>query len=113
MYGPKYTYNAIVRRIVDGDTIDVDIDMGFRAWRMRERLRLDSINAPETRGPSRDDGLAAKKFLSELIPEGSQIVICTKPDPDAFGRWIANVFIGETYVNYAMVEEGHAVRKTY
>lgn len=108
-----YQYRAIVRRIVDGDTIDCDVDMGFRAWRMNERFRLAGIDAPEIRGPDRDAGRAAKAFVESLIAPGAEITIETARDPDNFGRWIATVYINNQSLNDALVDRGHAVRKSY
>ncbi|MDX5401068.1 MAG: thermonuclease family protein [Rhodobacterales bacterium] len=108
-----YTYRAIVRRIVDGDTVDCDVDMGFRAWRMNERFRLAGVNTPEMRGPDRDAGRAAKAFVESLIAPGAEIIIETAKDPDSFGRWIATVYINNQSLNDALVDHGHAVRKSY
>ena len=108
-----YSYRAIVRRIVDGDTIDCDVDMGFRAWRMGERFRLDGIDAPEVRGPERDAGKAATAFVEGMLSPGDEITIETAKDPDNFGRWIATVYVGGKSLNDALVENGHAVRKEY
>jgi len=49
----SYEYRANIRRVVDGDTVDADIDLGFNVWPRNERLRLYKIDAPETRGASR------------------------------------------------------------
>jgi micrococcal nuclease len=108
-----YTYRAIVRRIVDGDTIDCDVDMGFRAWRMNERFRLADINAPEVRGPEREQGKAATAFVKSLIQPGDEITIETAKDPDNFGRWIATVYIDGKSLNDTLVENGHAVTHFY
>jgi micrococcal nuclease len=108
-----YTYRAIVRRIVDGDTIDCDVDMGFRAWRMNERFRLAGINAPEMRGPEREQGKASKAFVESLIQPGDEITIETAKAPDNFGRWIATVYIDGQSLNETLVEQGHAVTKSY
>ena len=110
---PMYTYRAIVRRIVDGDTIDCDVDMGFRAWRMNERFRLAGINAPEVRGPERDAGKASKAFVESMIRPGDEVTIVTARDPDNFGRWIATIYSGGKSVNDALVEKGYAVYKAY
>lgn len=110
---PPYRYRAVVGRVVDGDTIDVDVDMGFRAWRMSERLRLAGINAPETRGAERPEGLAAKAWIEERLAPGAEIVIDTEKDPDAFGRWIATIWLDGVDLNASMVEAGHAVWREY
>lgn len=110
---PNYTYRARVRRIVDADTIDVDIDMGFRAWRIKERLRLAGIDAWEVRGPEREKGLAAKEALGRMIAPGDMVTITTEPDPDNFGRWIAMVYMDALCLNSWLVDHGHAVWREY
>lgn len=110
---PAYRYSAVVRRVIDADTIDLDVDMGFRAWRMRERFRLAGINAPEMRGPQRVAGQAAKVWLEAALPVGSAVVIETAKDPDSFGRWIATVWCDGVCLNEALVHAGHASIKSY
>lgn len=110
---PAYRYSAVVRRVIDADTIDLDVDMGFRAWRMRERFRLAGINAPEMRGPQRTAGQAAKQWLEQTLPVGSSVVIQSEKDPDNFGRWIATVWHEGTCLNEALVQAGHASIKSY
>lgn len=110
---PAYRYSAIVRRIVDADTIDLDVDCGFRAWRMRERFRLAGINAPEMRGPQRQAGQAARAWLEAALPIGSAVVIESAKDPDVFGRWIARIWHDGTCLNDALVEAGHAAVHDY
>ncbi len=110
---PSYRYSAIVRRIVDADTLDLDVDMGFRAWRIRERFRLAGINAPEMRGPQRAAGQAAKAYLESMLPIGAPVVIESAKDPDVFGRWIARVWLNGTCLNDALVAAGHAEVRDY
>lgn len=68
-----YEYSVIINRIVDGDTVDVDIDLGFDIWIRDQRIRLKGIDAPESR--TRDPiekiyGLAAKtKLIALLSPD--------------------------------------------
>jgi len=106
------TYHARVERVVDGDTLDLVVASGFRHV-LRDRFRLQGIDAWETRGDERERGLAAKAALVELI-EGKRIVIDTHGDRRGkYGRWIATVWIGQTNVNNWLVEQGHAVRVEY
>ena len=110
---PTYRYRALFRRVVDGDTLDLDVDMGFRAWRMSERFRLAGINAPEMRGESRAEGIAARDFIAGILAAGAEVVIETAKD-DAFGRWIATVWLHDgRCLNDLMVAEGHAQRRDY
>ena len=65
-----YEYRCILRRVVDGDTIDVDIDLGFKVWLRKERVRLYGINTPESRTRNLAEkklGLLAKARLKELL----------------------------------------------
>ncbi len=113
-----HLFKGTVRRIIDGDTIDVLIrwDIGFKVTcETHQRLRLAGINAPEVRGPERAYGLAASAWLSERIPVGSQVWLRTDKS-DAFGRYVAEVYDGEgteRSINVQMVEAGHALFKDY
>ena len=75
-----YEYRCKILRVVDGDTVDVDIDLGFGIIMSNERVRIHGIDAPESR--TRDlvekkFGLAAKERVLELLPEGSYQTIKT------------------------------------
>jgi micrococcal nuclease len=75
-----YLYNAVVTSIYDGDTIRVNIDLGFNFWKMNETIRLSGIDAPELRGIERPLGLKSKEWLEKKIPIGSKIIIQTEKD---------------------------------
>ena len=95
-----YTYNATVRSIYDGDTIRVDIDLGFGVIFKNQSLRLLGIDTPEVRGEERSQGLISKKFVEERIPVGTVIKIVTERDrKEKFGRYLATVFYGESSKN--------------
>jgi micrococcal nuclease len=106
-----YTYKAIVQRIVDGDTIIVDIDLGFGVWLREQSVRLSKINAPEIRGATREAGLVAKDFLSKLILN-KWVQVRTEKGDDKYGRWLATVIVEEDQnlidINHKMVAEGYA-----
>ena len=88
-----YEYRATVLRVVDGDTVDVDIDLGFGIWMKRERVRMMGIDTPESRTRDKVEkafGLAAKERLRELLPVGSTTVLKTEIDKkgeDAKGKF--------------------------
>ena len=88
-----YEYRAVVLRVVDGDTVDVDIDLGFGIWMKRERVRMMGIDTPESRTRDKVEkvfGLAAKERLRELLPVGSTTVLKTEIDKkgeDAKGKF--------------------------
>lgn len=110
-YGP---YRAVVRHIVDGDTIDVLVDLGLNDYRYTA-IRLAGIDAPESnRAVSADAGRAAREHLRGLLPVGTPVALVTEPDPDSFGRYIAEVIRldgdGVWFsVNERMLTDGHAV----
>ncbi|MFQ5407506.1 MAG: thermonuclease family protein [Anaerolineales bacterium] len=85
-----YTYLATVSRVVDGDTVYVDVDLGFYL-RQHMKLRLAGINTPEIRGAERAEGLNAKAFVAAAIPIGSRVVIKTSK-LGKYGRYIADIY---------------------
>jgi endonuclease YncB( thermonuclease family) len=115
---PSYTYAATVEKVVDGDTLRAVIDLGFGAT-VREKLRLRGINCPELGTP---DGEQAKKFVQELLPAGSRVVLhSNKTRTEKYGRFLADIFYlgsdstaeeiiaGGTYLNQELLDKGHAV----
>ena len=108
-----YKYEATVRRWVDGDTVDVDIDLGFGLIFHNQRLRLYGIDAYESRTRDLDEkekGLAATAFVNEMAPVGSKITIVTYKE-GKYGRILAEVFLDDyTNLNRLLTEKGHAER---
>jgi len=103
---PAYAYEAEVESVVDGDTIWAVIDVGF-GTRVREKLRLRGIDCPELGSP---EGEAAKRFVAKCLPVGARILIKTTSSDDKYGRYVADVFAGDLYLNNRLLEEGLAVR---
>ena len=110
---PAYLYRAVVVRVIDGDTIDVDVDLGFYVWIKKQRIRLFGIDAPEVTGETRQEGLAATEHLKSLI-DGESIILRTVKGADggdrddSFGRWLGTIYHGDIDVNAEMVRSGHA-----
>lgn len=103
-----YEYKAFIYNVVDGDTVDAEVDLGFQIT-MKMRLRLFDIDAPEKFGPSKEAGMAAKAFIYDLI-YGKEVIIRTEKDrSDSFGRYLATVFLGDLNINEHMVATGHAI----
>jgi micrococcal nuclease len=86
-YSKLYTYSAKVLNVVDGDTIDVRIDVGFGIW-LDDRLRFKYIDAPELSTPA---GRQAKEFLVKYFSKCPKIIIRTKKS-EMYGRWLADIF---------------------
>ena len=108
-----FEYRAKVLKIVDGDTIDVMIDLGMGVHR-KERLRFSRINAWETRGKDKVKGKLAKARVIELIPVGEKILVKTEKDKRGkYGRYLVEIFILDEplakNLNDLLLNEGHAV----
>ncbi len=97
MPAERFFRNATMEHVVDGDTIDVRIDMGW-SLSMSERLRLEFVNTPETRGSERDAGRWVTDRVKEWLPEGTPVVIAstaydrTGRIRGKFGRTVAHVY---------------------
>ena len=133
-----YTYKANVIKVVDGDTVDLDIDLGFGIVFKKQRGRLWGINAPESRTRDKEEkkrGLAAKARLIKILKLNNNEVHFTSKEKGKYGRYLVRLFVekmpttkrivlqaGKDYkkeeiletiyydVNEALVVEGHAVK---
>ena len=109
-----YEYKCKIRKVVDGDTVDVDIDLGFGVWLRKQRVRLVGIDTPE----SRTKDLEEKKYgLGKRVSHkvGNLWWSDNKDNKDArgkFGRILGELWCFNTNVNEKMIEEHHAVRYT-
>ena len=109
-------YNVKVLKVVDGDTVDVDIDLGFGIVLTDERVRVVGIDTPESRTSDKIEkvfGLAAKARLKELLNE--EAILITQDDKHGedmkgkFGRVLGDFRVGGKTVTEILIEEGHAV----
>lgn len=97
-----FTYDAIVERVIDGDTIDVHVDLGFDIWHS-VRLRLSDLDTPEVGTP---EGKAAKTYVKDAL-EGECVTIVTHKT-DKYGRYLAEVFIRGNSFNKSLIDLGFA-----
>ena len=101
-----YEYRAEVERIVDADTVDLRVDLGFKVYQ-RMRVRLEGIDAPERFTP---EGKVATAWLTEKIPPGTHITIKTNKDKSGkYGRYLATLVLEGEDLNKALVDSGNAV----
>ena len=110
-----YEYKAIIKRVVDGDTVDVDIDLGFGVIFANQRIRLYGIDTPESRTSDPDEkiyGLLAKDFLTKWTNAGDLILKTYKDDARGkFGRILGELWYGKEHnINQLLVDNHHAVR---
>jgi len=103
-----YEYKAYVRRVYDGDTITVDIDLGFGTILKNQKVRLIRINAPEIKGKERPLGLKSRDGLRSLISNKWVKIKTTKDKKGKYGRWLAEVWRDEICVNDWLISEGLA-----
>lgn len=106
----RYVYAAKLVRVVDGDTVILDIDLGCHVWLHDQRCRLLGINAPESHTETKEAGNAATAWLRELLADAKELLIRTHVDKsDSFGRILVELWADGHNINYSMVQDGHAV----
>jgi micrococcal nuclease len=113
-----YEYNVTIAKVVDGDTVDVDIDLGFGMVYKKQRVRMLGIDTPESRTRDLDEkkfGKASKKHLKKLLEEAESITLISH-DKGKFGRILGEIFVHEegtkVNVNEQMITDHHAVPYT-
>ena len=112
-----YEYKVNILKVVDGDTVDVDIDLGFGSWLRNERVRIVGIDCPESRTSDRIEkvfGEAAKQRLTSLLSSEailiSQVSKMGENMKGKFGRILCDFrTINDQVVSTTLMEEGHAV----
>ena len=112
-----YEYKARVHRIIDGDTVDVVIDLGFEMT-TRQRIRLYGINTPETRTRDLEEkarGKAAKARLYDLINGCNREIIIKTKKRGKYGRILGSLLHPDTRqdFNKTQLKEGHAERMIF
>ncbi len=109
-----YLYKIKITRVVDGDTVDAMVDLGFEI-QVKKRIRLHGINTPETR--TRDNkekkrGLAAAARLQQIVDENDGVLYMQSMERGKYGRCLGVLFeadFDDQSVNDMLVSEGHAV----
>ena len=100
-----YTYKCEVVRVIDGDTLELNVDCGFGIWK-QDRFRLAGLNAPEK---NTDEGKAAALFVRQWIPLWTTVTTA-KDKQEKYGRYLATITdtaTGES-LNQALLDSGHA-----
>ena len=105
-----HEYKCKILRVVDGDTVDVDIDLGFGIWMHKERVRLLGIDTPESRTRDKEEkrfGLLSKQFVKDHYPVGSTAIHRTNKDKTRkFGR-ILREQVWENTTNNKKMDDEH------
>jgi len=105
---PGYKYDSYVEAVLDGDTCDCLIDLGFKTHR-RERIRFYGIDTPESRTKDLEEkakGLEVKQYVTQRI-EGKRIIIETTKQ-GKFGRYLGKIYIDGVCLNDELIEKGMA-----
>tara|TARA_B100000963_G_scaffold326697_1_gene313937 strand:+ start:445 stop:798 length:354 start_codon:yes stop_codon:yes gene_type:complete len=109
-----FRYNAILDRVIDGDTVDATIDLGFDTWK-KTRIRFYGINTPESRTRDLEEkkrGLAAKDRLIEILKANDNKFVLQSYGVGKYGRCLGELFVetlGEISVQQTLINEGHGV----
>tara|TARA_B100000424_G_scaffold19079_2_gene13779 strand:- start:905 stop:1339 length:435 start_codon:yes stop_codon:yes gene_type:complete len=117
-----YEYKVKIKRIVDGDTVDVDIDLGFHVWLYNQRIRLHGIDTPECRTSDKTEkifGNASKDFVEKNIPVGSTQILKSVVDKKGddkrgkFGRILGDFILpNKSMLTENMIKKSFAVPYT-
>ena len=94
-----YQYNALVERVIDGDTVDISVDLGFKVW-SKQRMRLLHVDTAEKNTPF---GKATKDLLKKAL-EGKMAKVQVHA-PDKYGRYLAEIYLGsDVSINQQMID---------
>lgn len=107
-----YEYRAVCERVIDGDTIDARIDLGFNVWTF-VRIRLYEIDAPESRTRDLNEkmlGLRSKEYLKTIMDSSGGKFILKSHGVGKFGRCLGTIYVRGENINEKLIEEGYAVR---
>ena len=110
-----YEYSCTIDRVVDGDTVDVTIDLGFKIFH-KARVRMYGIDTPESRTRDLDEkarGILSKSFLQDALVQSNKVIIKTQKDAKGkFGRILGELYVNDININQLMVDKYLAVAYT-
>lgn len=113
-----YEYLGEVNKVVDGNTLEINVDLGFGVWKHKEPIRLKGVEVPQPTGETLKEGAAAFEFLRDLLKDEERVLLRTFWDPTgAFDGWLAEVSIWDEdaeawkSVNQMVIESGHGKAK--
>ena len=103
-----YEYKCKLVKVVDGDTVDVDIDLGFGVWLQNQRIRMYGIDAPESRTSDKVEkvyGMAAKDFVIKWTNAGDLVLKTFKDGKGKYGRILGELWYNDVNINQRMIEK--------
>lgn len=104
----EFKYNAVIKEVYDGDTVTIDLDLGFYIHVFNQKFRLLYVDAPELRGKSKERGILSRDALRDKILGKNVIIQTYKDSKDKFGRWLCEIFLDGENINQWLINEGHA-----
>ena len=102
-----YEYKATVTKVKDGDTLVLDIDVGFSIIYRNQVIRLARINTPET---STIEGMSVKDIVTKLLLNKTVVIKTTKDKKDKYGRYLAEVYLDNLNINDYLLENNYATK---
>jgi micrococcal nuclease len=106
----QYKYNAKCISVYDGDTITIDIDLGFHIIMKNQKIRLYGINTPEIRGDEREEGLKSKEYLSNIILGKDIILQSIKDKSGKYGRILGIIWYNNENINQKLLDNNYATK---
>lgn len=104
----KYQYRGIVTSVYDGDTLNVDIDLGFNVWLKNQTIRLSGIDTPEIKGKTKNEGIKSRDRLRELVLNKEILLETIKDKKEKYGRWLGELTFDGKNINNLLLEENLA-----
>jgi micrococcal nuclease len=107
----EYIRNAICYNVVDGDTIDINTDLGYHIW-YKQRVRLNGLDTPETRTKNlleKEAGLKVEQYIKSLILDQEITIKSIKDDKTKFGNYLVEIYLEDgTHLNQHLLDIGFA-----
>ena len=109
----QYQYPALVVSVYDGDTITVNIDLGFGVELKKQKIRLYGINTPEVRGASKEQGIMSRDYVRAKILHKMITLQSIKDKKGKYGRWLGIILMGDVNLNKDLIKQKLAVFADY
>ena len=106
-----YNYRVYLERVIDGDTCDVTIDLGFDVQMKHQRIRIFGLNTPESRTRDLEEkarGLEAKEYSKKMLEEAEEIILISH-ERGKYGRILGELICDGVNLNDSLIADGHAV----
>lgn len=107
-----YEYKCVIVEVIDGDTVDVDIDLGFGVWMRSERIRIQGIDTPESKTTNKEEkvfGMMAKKHVESLLPVGKECTLLSTEFRGKFGRILGDIRVDGVTLSESLLSNHLAV----